>query len=216
MDVFNSSESCCLNNSFKIEIERKNSMMNKLSFHWNWYFICKKIIFSTGRKEDFNQNWWFRFISLIIQLNCSSWKESIRWKRWNSSIEKLNSTETTFIQNNQIEKIHLFAIDFIHSQIVDFIIFITLKQKYNEIHWIDYFWIILVKKRNFCLFNCFFEVKKEKSEKYFCVFQIVFLDIKHFFFLTKNFKTLDLGFLRNLGFIKLPFPDFDKKKCFSK
>ena len=65
------------NGSSEIEIERKNSMMNKLSFHWNWYFICKKIIFSTGRKEDFNQNWWFRFSSLMIWLNSSIWKESI-------------------------------------------------------------------------------------------------------------------------------------------
>ena len=114
------------NDSFKIEIERKNSMMNKLSFHWNWYFIWKKIIFSTGIKEDFNQNWWFRFSSLIIQWNSSILKRINQMKQWNSSIEKLNSIQDkqTFIQNNQIEKIHLFAIDFILSQIVYFIIFI--------------------------------------------------------------------------------------------
>ena len=96
-------------------------------------------------------------------------------KQWNSLIQILNSTETTFIQNNQIEKIYLFSIDFIHSQIVDFIIFITLKQKYDEIHWIDNFWIILVKKRIFCLFDCFLKWRKKKSSK-----------IKNVFFIVKN------------------------------
>ena len=176
------------NDSSEIEIERKNSMMNKLSFHWNWYFIWKKIIFSTGRKEDFNQNWWFRFSSLMIWLNSSIWKEWIRWKRWNSSIEKLNSTETTFIQNNQIENINLFSIDFILSQIVVFIIFITLKQKYDEIHWIDYFWIILVKKRNFCLFNCFLGWRKERKWKVFLCFSNCFFGYKTFFFVDQKFQ----------------------------
>ena len=176
------------NDSSEIEIERKNSMMNKLSFHWNWYFIWKKIIFSTGRKEDFNQNWWFRFSSLMIWLNSSIWKEWIRWKRWNSSIEKLNSTETTFIQNNQIEKNQLFSIEFIHSQIVDFIIFINLKQKYDEIHWIDYFWIILVKKRNFCLFNCFLGWRKERKWKVFLCFSNCFFGYKTFFFVDQKFQ----------------------------
>ena len=83
------------NDSSEIEIERKNSMMNQLSFHWNWYFICKKIIFSTGRKEDFNQNWWFSFISLIIQLNSSIWKE---WIRWNNEIHQLKNS----IQHKQL------------------------------------------------------------------------------------------------------------------
>ena len=83
------------NDSSEIEIERKNSMMNKLSFHWNWYFIWKKIIFSTGRKEDFNQNWWFRFSSLMIWLNSSIWKE---WIRWNNEIHQLKNS----IQQKQL------------------------------------------------------------------------------------------------------------------
>ena len=195
------------NDSFKMEIERKNSMMNKLSFHWNWYFIWKKIIFSTGRKEDFNQIWWFRFISLIIQLNSSSWKESFRWKNEFHQLKNSIQDKQTFIQNNQIEKIHLFTIDFILSPIVVFIIFINLKQKYDEIHWIDYFWIILVKKRIFCLFNCFLGWRKERKWKVFLCFSNCFFGYKTFFYLTKNFKTLDLGFLRNPGFIKLPFPE---------
>ena len=82
------------NDSFKMEIERKNSMMNKLSFHWNWYFICKKIIFSTGRKEDFNQNWCFRFMSLIIHWNSSIWKnqsnETMKFINWKTQFNRNN------------------------------------------------------------------------------------------------------------------------------
>ena len=75
------------------------------------------------------------FDDLIEFLNL---KRIIQMKRWNSLIEKLNSTNTTFIQNNQIEKNQLFSIDFIHSQFVDFIIFITLKQNiwWNSLNWL--------------------------------------------------------------------------------
>ena len=119
------------------------------------------------------------FDDLIEFLNL---KRMNQMKQWNSSIEKLNSTETTFIQNNQIEKNQLFSIDFILFQIVAFIIFITLKQKYDEIHWIDYFWIILVKKRIFCLFNCFLGWRKERKWKVFLCFSNCFFGYKTFFF----------------------------------
>ena len=126
-------------------------MMNKLSFHWNWYFICKKIIFSTGRKEDFNQNWWFRFISLMIWLNSSIWKEWIRWKRWNSSIEKpqFNINKLSF-KTIKLKRINCFQLSlFILKLLISSFLWISNKI-YDEIHWIDYFWIILVKKRIFC------------------------------------------------------------------
>ena len=150
-------------------------MMNQLSFHWNWWFIWKKIIFSMEIKEHFNQNWWFRFISLIIQLNSSSWKESIRWKNEIHQLKFSIQDKQTFIQNNQIEKNQLFSIEFIHSQIVDFIIFITLKQNiwWNSVNWL--FLNNFGQKEKFLSFWLFSEVKKEKNEKYFCVFQIVII-----------------------------------------
>ena len=54
-----------------------------------------------------------------------------------------------------------------------FIIFINFKQKYDEIHWIDYFWTILVKKRNFHCWIFWWE-KNKQSNKY-----IPFLTIKN-------------------------------------
>ena len=114
-------------------------------------------------------------IKLIIQIHLFhdlieflNLKRINQMKQWNSSIEKLNSTQTTFIQNHQIEKNQLFSIEFILSQFVVFIIFINLKQKYDEIHWIDYFWIILVKKRNF---HCWvFLMRKEQTIKQIKIF----------------------------------------------
>ena len=120
----------------------------KLIIHLKEYCLLN------GKKRRFQSNWLLIFIYLMTQLNSSIWKNQLD-EKWNSSIENFNLIYTTFIQNNQIEKIHLFVIDFVHYQIVIFIILIIFKQKSDKIHWIDYFWIILVKKRNFCLFNCF-------------------------------------------------------------
>ena len=138
------------NDSSEIEIERKNSMMNKLSFHWNWYFICKKIIFSTGRKEDFNQNWCFRFMSLIIHWNSSIWKnqsnETMKFINWKTqfNINKL-SFKTIKLKRINCFQLSLFILKLLFSS------FLSIWNKiYDEIHWIDYFWIILVKKRIFC------------------------------------------------------------------
>ena len=158
------------NDSFKMEIERKNSMMNKLSFHWNWYFICKKIIFSTGRKEDINQ--------------IDDWDLVLWWFDWIPQFEKNQSDETMkFINSNfqfnrnklsfktiKLKRFNCFQLILFILKLL-FSSFLSLWNKiYDEIHWIDYFWIILVKKRIFCLFNCFFEVKKRKKMKSIFVF----------------------------------------------
>ena len=125
--------------------------------------------------------WWFDWIPQF-EKNESDEKDEIHQLK--NSIQH----KQTFIQNNQIEKNQLFSIEFIHSQIVVFIIFINLKQKYDEIHCIDYFWAILVKKRNFCLFNCFLGWRKERKWKVFLCFSNCFFGYKTFFFVDQKFQ----------------------------
>ena len=140
-----------------------------------------------GKKRTFQSNLMIQIHLFDDSIEFLNLKRIHQMKKRNSLIQILNSTQTTFIQNNQIEKIHLFAIDFILSQIVVFIIFINLKQKWWN-QWIDYFWIILVKKRIFCLFNCFLGWRKERKWKVFLCFSNCFFGYKTFFFVDQKFQ----------------------------
>ena len=152
----------------------------------------------------------------MIQLNSSIWKEWIRWKNEIHQLKNSIQQKQLSFKTNKLKRINCFQLSlFILKLLLSS--FLSLWNKiYDEIHWIDYFWIILVKKRIFCHFNCFLGWRKERKWKVFLCFSNCFFGYKTFFLLTKNFKTLDLGFLRNPGFIKLPFRGKSIKMCYSK
>ena len=152
-----------------------------------------------GKKRRFQSNLMIQIHLFDNSIEFLKLKRINQMKKGNSSIEILNSTETTFIQNNQIEKNQLFSIEFIHSQIVVFIIFITLKQNiwWNSLNWL--FLNNFGQKEKFSLLN--FLMMKKKF--------IVFFENLN----TGNGNLINPGFLRNPKSRVLKFL-VNKKKCF--
>ena len=131
-------------------IEIDNTFERILSSQWKEKKISIKLMIDIHLLDDS-----IEFLNL---------KESIRWKmkfiNW-----KFQFNTNNFHSKQSNWKYYLFVIDFVHYQIVIFIILIIFKQKSDKIHWIDYFWTILVKKRNFCLFECFLKWRWERFIK---------------------------------------------------
>ena len=126
-------------------------------------------------------------MSLIIQLNSSIWKnesdETMKFINWKTQFNKNNfhSKQSNWKESIVFNWFYSFSNCCFHH----FYHFET-KIWWNSLNWL--FLNNFGQKEKKMSFQLFFEVKKEKSEKYFCVFQIVFLDIKHFFFVNQKFQ----------------------------